>query len=136
MKSTYKLFGIFWDHYESVDFNDLVVVQGNKGINYRQSYCLFDIIGEYRTINISELMCVESSIEFESIRNRLRKYPQIAINIDYIISHNSLISSKFYKRRICQIYCALQQSLTDSCVVIQVPYDKLSDWSALQDLAS
>ena len=136
MKSTYKLFGIFWDHYESVDFNDLVVVQSNKGINYRQSYCLFDIIGEYRTINISELMCVESSIEFESIRNRLRKCPRIAINIDYIILHTSLISSKFYKKRICQIYCALQQTLPDSRVVIQVPYDKLSDWSDLQDLVS
>ena len=136
MKSTYKLFGIYWDHKTSIDFDDCIVIHGNGGIDYKQPFCLLDYVGEYRVINISELICVESSLEFEALCNKLRGFSRIAINIDYITSHNSISSSKFYKKRICQIIYALQHELPDSFIVVQVPCDKASDWNALKDFAS
>ena len=135
MKSTYKLFGTYWDHNKSIDYKDFKVIQGNQGIDYKQPFCIFDIIGDYRTINISELICVEGSLELDSICDKLRKHSRIAINIDYI-THDSIISSKFYNKRIGQIYLFLQQALPDSFIVIQVPYDKLPDWKAIQELAT
>ncbi|MBR5181234.1 MAG: hypothetical protein IKW88_03175 [Clostridiales bacterium] len=136
MKSTYKLFGIYWDHKTSIDFDDCNVIQGNEGIDYKQQFCLFDFVGEYRTINISELICIENSLEFDTICNKLRGFSRIAINIDFITSHNSILSSKFYKKRICQIIYALQNELPDSLIVVQVPCDKTSEWNALKGIAS
>ncbi len=136
MKSTYKLFGIFWDHKASGEFNDIEVINGNIGIDYKQPICLFDFIGEYRTVNISELICIENSLDFDSLCNKIRSFYRIAIKVDFITPGSSIVSSRFYKKRICQIFYAIQQALPDSCVVIIVPYDKLSDWSALQELAS
>lgn len=136
MKSTYKLFGIYWDHKTGVDFEDIEVINGDRGVDYRQPFCLFDVFGEYRTVNISELICVENAMEFDSICNKLKNFYRVAINVDYITCRGSISSSRFYKKRICQIFFAMQQALPDSCVVIQVPYDKLSDWIALQELAS
>ncbi|MBR6475264.1 MAG: hypothetical protein IKS98_07415 [Lachnospiraceae bacterium] len=136
MKSTYKLFGIFWDHKASVDFKDIEAINGNLGLDYKQPFCLFDFIGEYRTVNISELICIENSMEFDSLCNKLRSFHRIAINVDYITCSSSITSSRFYKKRICQIFYAIQQALPDSYIVIQIPYDKLPDWRTLQDLAS
>lgn len=136
MKSTYKLFGIYWDRKKSVCFEGIEVIKGNQGFDYRQPFCLFDIFDEYRTVNISELLCVVNDSEFDSLCNELRKFHRIAINVDYITCISSISSSRFYKKRICQIFFAIQQALPDSCVVIQVPYDKISEWRALQELAS
>ena len=79
MKSTYKLFGTYWDHNKSIDYKDFKVIQGNQGIDYKQPFCIFDIIGDYRTINISELICVEGSLELDSICDKLRKHSRIIL---------------------------------------------------------
>lgn len=136
MKSTYKLFGIYWDHKTGVDFEDIEVINGDRGVDYRQPFCLFDVFGEYRFVNISELICVENALEFDTLCSKLRSFHRIAINIDFITCSNSISSSKFFKKRVCQIVFAMQQALPDTCVVIQVPYDRLSEWKALQELAS
>ncbi len=136
MKSSYKLFGTFWDHKAGVDFSECVVIPFKYGIDYRHPYCLFDLFGEYRTIRISEMLSVDSEEGWQSVCDQLRGYNHIALVIDYITDISSNAASLFYKRKACQIYHALQNAAPDACIVIQVPPDNTAVWNDLQTLVS
>lgn len=136
MKSSYKLFGTFWDHKTGVDISECVVIPFEYGIDYRHPYCLFDLFGECRTIRLSELLSVDSEEGWQSVCAQLRGYNHIALKIDYITDMSSNAASIFYKRKVSQIYHALQGAVPDASIVIQVPSDYLTSWSDLQTMPS
>ncbi|MCR5593321.1 MAG: hypothetical protein K6F79_06205 [Saccharofermentans sp.] len=136
MKSSYKLFGIFWDHKAGVDFRECVVSPFKYGIDYRHPYCLFDLVGEYRNIRISEMLSVDSEEEWQCVCNQLRGYNHVALIIDYITDVSSAVASLFYIRKVCQIYHSLQITFPDACIVIQVPPDNSDAWNELQAMVA
>ena len=134
MKSTYKLFGTYWDHRKSIYLDEIPIGQFRYRNDYKYPYCLFDLIGECRTISISELLSIEKDEEFISICCRLSRYKLIAIVLDYITNPASLISSEFFMKRMGQIYYSLQYALPDSKIVIQIPSEKIAEWDELRKL--
>lgn len=136
MKSSYKLFGIYWDHKPNTDFNKCKIVSFKQGIDYKHPYCLFDLVGEYRTINISEILSIENDEAWRLLSDQLKRYKNIAIKIDFITKSSSQVASVFYKKKLCQIYYALQQELPNASIVIQVPPENAVEWESLRLLVS
>lgn len=126
--------GIFWDHKGSISLSDSMIVYSDQGVYYSHPFCIFDLVGERRIINISELLSVNDSLEFARICNGLKEYKDIAINIDYIPNKNSLVSLIFFRKRLCQIYYVLQQTLPESQIVIQISQAVSSEWKAFQQM--
>ena len=133
MKSTYKLFGVFWEHKESGDIKACRVVQLTNGFDYKMPFCLFDLMDEYRTIGIKELLSVENETEFDYICSNLRNYTKIALLLDYATCYSSKVASIFYLKKLSQIYYALQTALPECDIVIATSTEKTNDWIALQE---
>lgn len=136
MKSSYKLFGTFWDHKPGIEFKECVVIPFKYGIDYRHPYCLFDLVGEYRTVRISEMLSVDSEEGWQFVCDQLRGYNHIALIIDYITDVSCFSASMFYMRKVCQIYRALQNAAPDARIVIQIPADNTASWNGLQTMVS
>ena len=130
MKTSYKLFGIYWDHKSSVDFQEIAIIPYKPRIDYKAGYCLFDIIGEFRAIKFSELLSVETDDKWISICTKLKNIGKIAIEIDYV-PFPSEISSAFFLKKLCQIYYALQHDNPDSQLAIQIPPESSDPWQEI-----
>ena len=133
MKSSYKLYGTYWDHKDSIDISECIVIPSTQGLNYKHPFCLLDLFDEYRTIGIGELLSIDNCESFDSVCNTLSHYKNIAITIDYMPSLVSPTASEFYEKKLCQIYFALQQALPNSRIVIQVPSNNVPEWKTLQN---
>lgn len=136
MKNSYKVYGVFWDHQEWTPFDSLVVTPYTYGFDYKEKSCLFDLVGMYRSIKISELLSVESADEWNRICENLAKYSRIAVEIDYVTSPESMIACSFYRKRLCQIHYALKQKLPSAEIVIQIPDENRTSWHHLRTNAS
>lgn len=128
MKSTYKLYGIFWDHRPLATINKWDISGFSHFFDYRTDFCLFDFLEEYRTIKISELLSVNSDKEWSQICSYLSLCENVAIVIDYIPLKRSIASSAFYRRRVRQIYYVLQHEFAFSKLIIQVPLNCADNW--------
>ena len=135
MKSSYLLYGTYWDHKPSTDIDVLNFIPYIQGVDYCQPFCIFDLLGEYRTIRISELLSIEKDDDWILLCNQLRKFKNIAISIDYLPHMSSRESSLFFKKRLRQIYRALQNELTDASIVLQVPPKYIVEWKTIQTFA-
>ena len=131
MKSSYKLFSIFWDRKGTEDISKCPSIDVTYSFDYKERFCLLDELGCYRTIKISELLAIDNEDEWVSIRNQLRLFRRIAIEIDYLTDSSSLVSSVFYKKRLCQIYHALLQELPNATVVVHIPKSLQTSWLKL-----
>lgn len=131
MKSSYKLFSIIWDHKEQADDSRLVEVPFSNSVDYKETFCLFDITGDYRSVNFSELLSVEETERWDSICCRLGRFSKVAVVMDYIVSSKSEVSVTLYLKRFRQIVFALQKRLPSSEIVIQVPDEMIEHWKAL-----
>lgn len=133
MKSTYKLFGILWDH---KDIGDALLCEvcRNKGeFDYKEEWCLFDILGEKRTIKISEILSINDERTWEEVLNKLRCHSGIAIVIDYLPSSKSVASSTLYRRRLSQIYYSLIHALPDCQFSFYISDENLDAWFSLMN---
>ncbi|MBR6254152.1 MAG: HEPN domain-containing protein [Clostridiales bacterium] len=132
MKSSYKLYGVFWDHCEEAAFEGIKALPFTNGIDYRSDFSLYDLLGMYRTIKISELLSVERDEEWNSICFNLERHSKIAVVIDYVTSPESRIACSFYRKRVSQIYYALKQRFRQAEIVVQVPDENKASWQNLK----
>lgn len=95
MKSTYKLFGTFWDGITSTD-------------SYRiELNNTFPEEGTYQNISFKELLMVENEQEFFSLTNSLTKTDSVILTIDYWNKSNQIVES-FLEKRLSQAVTLLE----------------------------
>ncbi len=131
MKSSYKLFSVFWDHKDTTDICKCPYLDVPYSFDYKDSLCLLDDLDCYRTIKISELLDIDNEDEWYSICNQLRLFNRIALVIDYLTVPSSLISSQYYLKRLCQIYHALLLDVPDAMIVVNIPENLRDSWIKL-----
>ena len=118
MKSTYKLFGVFWDRKEIIDTKFAVVRKCRSILDYRYVRELFDVDGYVRKIKISELLKANFENEVKAIVKQLRYCDKIVGVIDYFPRVNNGVLRKFARKRILQVLNYLRKELPNAKICV------------------
>ena len=130
MKSSYKLFGTFWDKLKTSTtvsyLNDSAFI---NSIN--EDYNLFDLNG-IRKVDITDILEIKNEVELEILLDKMKNYNSLLININYLPTNKNRITDNFYSKRINQIYVYFKEKLENQKVYLSSNYkeylDKIKKW--------
>ena len=125
MKSSYKLFGTFWDNLKTSTtvsyLNDSAFI---NSIN--EDYNLFDLNG-IRKVDITDILEIKNEVELEILLDKMKNYNSLLININYIPINRNRSLDNFYSKRINQIYAYLKEKLVNQKVYLSSNYKEYLD---------
>ncbi len=96
MKSTYKLFGIYWDGMKALDSSALSIEALHT-----------DRI--HNGVSLNKLLCVEKQEDLEELINPINNDEEIIIEMDYYVTSDNKIIHSFIEKRLCQIVYRLSE---------------------------
>lgn len=117
MKSTYDLIGIFWDG-KPADFTAKTVPYNPLMPELGTPYCLFDIEGKQRSIQLSALFAVQNSTDWEQIKTTAADCCQITVVDDCRPRFHGEAVQQFHEHRLQQTLHLLQHSVPRAQVCI------------------
>ena len=125
MKSSYKLFGTFWDNLKTSTtvsyLNDSAFI---NSIN--EDYNLFDLNG-IRKVDITDILEIKNEVELEILLDKMKNYNSLLININYIPINRNRSLDNFYLKRINQIYSYFKEELDNTEVYLSSNYKEYLD---------
>lgn len=105
MKTTYKLFGTYWDGMEHVKTTSINIVKTNNQ--------------EPNLISFKKLLSVQDEADYDSLVSPFREHKTVTVGIDYWTNSNNPVLSTFLKKRLSQMIFHLSKSF-DDVLCIQV----------------
>ena len=125
MKSSYKLFGTFWDKLKTS--TTVSYLNGSAFINsINEDYNLFDLNG-IRKVDITDILEIKNEVELEILLDKMKNYNSLLININYLPTNKNRITDNFYSKRINQIYVYLKEKLENQKVYLSSNYKEYLD---------
>ena len=118
MKSTYKLFSVFWDRREVVNFQFPVVRNYWEILDYHYERELFDVKKFVRKITISKLLNEDDGERISCILHRLKHCSKIIVVIDYFPKVKNIVIQKFIQKRILQVLNFLQKEIPKAKICV------------------
>ena len=99
MKTTYKLFGTYWDGMESIKNEDLNIGKTN---DYRLP-----------SVSFQQLLSVQNESEYDAIISPFKDYKTISIGIDYWTDSGNPVLCAFLRKRLCQMVSHLAKTFVE-----------------------
>ena len=125
MKSSYKLFGTFWDKLKTS--TTVSYLNGSAFINsINEDYNLFDLNG-IRKVDITDILEIKNEVELEILLDKMKNYNSLLININYLPTNKNRITDNFYSKRINQIYVYFKEKLENQKVYLSSNYKEYLD---------
>lgn len=121
MKSTYKLIGVYWDHTPLPKNEVTLVAYDPTYLTAGSPLCLFDLLEKKRRIDITELLAVDSDLQFQTMVDSFSGCDKVAVVLDYQPSCRGSVLHGFYALRVLQAYGKLAYSLSNTRVTLMLP---------------
>ena len=99
MKTTYKLFGTYWDGMESTNSVDLNTI---KATNYDSDF-----------ISFQRLLSVQDATDYDSLISPFQGVKTVTVGVDYWTSSCNPVLSAFLKKRLSQMIFHLSNSFAE-----------------------
>ena len=101
MKSTYKLFGTYWDGMPSADMSEIKLIENPevfKGCN---------------SLSLKALFSVNNASDFDKTTQSIDPDIPVVLSIDYSSSKENPILNTFNNKRISQIIWRIQETFSE-----------------------
>lgn len=122
MKSTYKLIGSMWDGLPKDDDSSFLEPFDPSILDASVPYCLFDLSGYKRAVNLTTLLSCDGELQVASILGDVSECSDVYILLDYQPMIDSPVHQEFFNLRFSQIFRFIKFKLPLTSVhIMQAP---------------